>query len=247
MKLKIIVLSALLLAGCQDKDKDANPQSADKDALTTQEQRLSYSLGINIGEKLKANIEAINFDSFNQGIEDAYQGTKPLLTQDEIKDTLVAFQQQQMEKAKAKVEAEAQTNKTAGDTFLASNAKQEGVVTLASGLQYKIIKAAEGSKPALTDQVTVHYKGTLIDGTVFDSSYERGQPASFQLNSVIPGWQEALQLMPVGSKWMLYIPSDSAYGPGGTGGAIGPNSTLIFEVELISIGDDKKVTEEKKS
>jgi FKBP-type peptidyl-prolyl cis-trans isomerase FklB len=148
---------------------------------------------------------------------------------------MAVFQKEMM----AKQQAMADKNKKEGEAFLAENKKKEGVKTLPSGVQYKVIKAGTGKKPKLTDTVTVHYRGTLIDGTEFDSSYKRGQPASFQVSGVIPGWTEALQLMGEGAKWQLFVPSNLAYGERGTGGPIGPNATLIFEVELISVQEKK--------
>jgi len=163
------------------------------------------------------------------------EGAKPLMTEDEIKTTIQAFGQKLMAKREEDQKALGEKNKTASESYMAENAKKEGVKTTASGLQYKVITEGKGAKPKADEVVEVNYKGTLIDGTEFDSSYKRGQPVTFPVNGVIPGWTEALQLMPVGSKYELYIPSDLAYGPGGTGGVIGPNQALVFEVELLDI------------
>jgi FKBP-type peptidyl-prolyl cis-trans isomerase len=173
-----------------------------------------------------------------QGMKDALAGGKTLLTEDEARSALMQLQKDMQEKQQAKAAAEGDANKKEGDAYLAANKTKEGVVVLPSGLQYKILTPGSGPKPAATDSVVCNYKGTLINGTEFDSSYKRGEPATFPVTGVIKGWTEALQLMPVGSKWQLFIPPDLAYGPRGTpGGPIGPNATLIFEVELISIKD----------
>jgi FKBP-type peptidyl-prolyl cis-trans isomerase len=171
-----------------------------------------------------------------QGMKDAMAGSKTLLTEEEARAALMQLQSEVQAKQQAKAAQEGEANKKEGEAFLAANKSKEGVVTLPSGLQYKILKEGSGPKPKATDSVVCNYKGTLINGTEFDSSYKRGEPATFPVTGVIKGWTEALQLMPVGSKWQLFIPSDLAYGARGTpGGPIGPNSTLIFEVELMSI------------
>jgi FKBP-type peptidyl-prolyl cis-trans isomerase len=173
-----------------------------------------------------------------QGMKDALGGGKTLLTEEEARAALMKLQSEMQAKQQAKASEEGERNKKEGETFLAANKGKEGVVTLPSGLQYKILTPGTGPKPAATDSVVCNYKGTLINGTEFDSSYKRGEPATFPVTGVIKGWTEALQLMPVGSKWQLFIPSDLAYAARGTpGGPIGPNATLIFEVELISIKD----------
>jgi len=171
------------------------------------------------------------------------------LSDDTIKESMAVFQDEIMKKHEDELKKAAAQNKKEGEAFLAENKKKEGVVTLASGLQYKVIKEGDGKSPKETDTVTVNYQGTFIDGTEFDSSYKRNQPATFQVNGVIPGWTEALQLMKAGSKWQLYIPAGLAYGEQGAGRVIGPNATLIFDVELLSIDDavlDKKGEEEMK-
>jgi FKBP-type peptidyl-prolyl cis-trans isomerase len=174
---------------------------------------------------------------FSQGLSDALAGGKTRLTQEEVRAAISEMQAEiRGKQAEARSKA-MQEGKQAGEAFLADNKKKEGVVTLPSGLQYKIVKEGTGKKPSLEDTVVCQYRGTLIDGTEFDSSYKRGQPATFPVKGVIKGWTEALQLMPVGSTWMLYIPSELAYGEQGAGGTIGPNATLIFQVELVSIKD----------
>ena len=170
-----------------------------------------------------------------QGLKDGMAGNKPLLTDEEARAVLMQLQEEMRKKQAAQAQQAGQTNKTEGEAFLAANQTKEGVVTLPSGLQYKILKQGTGPKPSASDSVVCNYRGTLINGTEFDSSYKRGEPATFPVGQVIKGWTEALQLMPVGSKWQLFIPSGLAYGEHGAGADIGPNSTLIFEVELLSI------------
>ncbi len=170
-----------------------------------------------------------------QGLKDGLAGTKPLLTEEESRSVLMQLQEDMRKKQAEKAQQMGTANKTQGEAFLAANKSKEGVVTLPSGLQYKILKAGTGPKPTASDSVVCNYRGTLIDGKEFDSSYKRGEPATFPVSGVIKGWTEALQLMPVGSKWQLFVPADLAYGERGAGADIGPNSTLIFEVELISI------------
>lgn len=207
-------------------------------ALTTSKQKASYAIGMNWGTGLHRQGIDVDSAALIQGMKDALAGGKTLLTEDEARSALMALQKEMQEKQQAKSAAEGEANKKEGDAFLAANKSKEGVVTLPSGLQYKILTPGSGPKPTATDSVVCNYKGTLINGTEFDSSYKRGEPATFPVTGVIKGWTEALQLMPVGSKWQLFIPSDLAYGPRGTpGGPIGPNATLIFEVELISIKD----------
>ena len=176
----------------------------------------------------------------SRGLRDALAGNKTLLTEDEEKAALTQLQTEVRSAQEAKSHEAGAANRKVGDAFLAENKSKEGVVTLPSGLQYKILTAGTGPKPTTSDTVTCNYKGTLISGKEFDSSYKRGQPASFPVGGVIKGWTEALQLMPVGSKWQLFIPPDLAYGDRGAGADIGPGETLIFEVELISIGEPKK-------
>jgi FKBP-type peptidyl-prolyl cis-trans isomerase len=204
----------------------------DKTALKTDNDKISYVLGLNLGTDMKKrSINDLNYDLLIKGIRDAYADGEKLMTDEEAEQVWSTFQQNM----KASSMKMSDDNKKKGDEFLAQNKAKEGVVTLPSGLQYKVIKAGSGPKPKLTDTVTTHYRGTLINGSEFDSSYKRNAPVSFPVNGVIKGWTEALQLMETGSKWQLFIPSDLAYGPNGAGGVIGPNETLIFEVELISV------------
>src|SRR6476646_6707085 len=206
--------------------------------LTTTKQKASYAIGMNLGGGLHRQNVDVDSAALVQGLKDTLSGNKTLLTEEEARAALMQLQSEMQAKMQAKQTAEGEANKKEGDAFLAANKTKEGVVTLPSGLQYKILKEGSGPKPTPTDSVVCNYKGTLINGTEFDSSYKRGEPATFPVTGVIKGWTEALQLMPVGSKWQLFVPADLAYGPRGTPcGPIGPNATLIFEVELISIKD----------
>jgi FKBP-type peptidyl-prolyl cis-trans isomerase len=210
--------------------------------LTTQKQKASYALGMKIGGDLKRQGVGASVDPAltSRGLRDALAGSKTLLTDDEVKAALTQLQTEVRAAQEAKSHEAGSVNRKEGEAFLAENKSKEGIVTLPSGLQYKILTAGTGPKPTTSDTVTCNYKGTLISGKEFDSSYKRGQPASFPVGGVIKGWTEALQLMPVGSKWQLFIPPDLAYRDRGAGADIGPGETLIFEVELISIGEPKK-------
>jgi len=213
--------------------------AAEKADLKTQKDKVSYAIGLDIGRNFKEQSIEIDPKLLAQGIQDAIGG-KRLLTDEEVQGVMATFRQEMQAKAAAQAKLAGDKNLKEGEAFLAENKKKPGVVTLPSGLQYKVITAGTGKKPKATDTVTTNYKGTLIDGTEFDSSYKRGQPATFSVQGVIPGWTEALQLMPVGSKWQLFVPANLAYGPRGAGPQIGPNATLIFEVELLSIQDEGK-------
>jgi FKBP-type peptidyl-prolyl cis-trans isomerase len=233
-------------------------KSAAAPALTTRKQKFSYALGMNIGSGLGANLKKQSVDVdpalVSQGLKDAMSAGKTRLTQEEAQTVLTEVQNEVRKQQQEKTQQAAGANKTEGAAFLAANKSKEGVVTLPSGLQYKILTAGTGPKPTASDSVKCNYRGTLINGTEFDSSYKRGQPATFAVGQVIKAWTEALQLMPVGSKWQLFVPADLAYGEHGAGAEIGPNATLIFEVELLSIEDktkdekskDDKSKEEKK-
>ena len=191
--------------------------------------KLSYALGLSMGHNfLGSGIKSLNVEDFAKGVEAVYKQEKPEISFDEAKKIINEFFSNLQDEI-------AETNKQAGKEFLAENAKRSGVVVLPSGLQYEVLAEGKGRKPKVTDKVQCHYHGTVIDGQVFDSSIQRGTPAVFGVNQVIPGWVEALQLMPEGSRWKLYIPSDLAYGEQGAGGSIPANATLIFEVELIKI------------
>ena len=197
----------------------------------TDQEKFSYAVGVQLSQNMLRQSISVDPEAFIQAIDDVLNHKDLKLTPEEMQQVLVSYQQQQMQKQSEL----AATNKTAGEKFLSENKAKPGVVTLPSGLQYKIINAGNGNKPTLDDTVVVHYEGSLLDGKVFDSSYQRGEPIQLQVNGVIKGWQEALPLMPVGAKWQVYIPAELAYGEGGVGGDIGPNSTLLFDIELISI------------
>ena len=245
----LAMASIVLVSGCKPASDDsaAAPEQTPAE-LTGEEARYSYAMGANLGARLKAQNVAVDAESFARGFNDGIQGGETAMTQDEMVQALQDFQQQQMEKMSVQLEAQAEKNKQEAEAFLAENAKKEGIVTTDTGLQYKVLTEAEGDRPGVNDVVNVHYRGTLLDGTEFDSSYARGAPVKFPVDGVIPGWTEALQLMPVGSKWQLFIPSKLAYGPGGTsGGPIGPNAALIFEVELLSIENADEDTADEDS
>src|SRR5712675_2654898 len=209
--------------------------------LKTSRDKFSYALGMKMGANLHRQAVPVDPNILARGLKDGLTGSKTLLTDEEAQAAIVEVQTDLRKKQQEKMQQAAAANKTEGESFLAANKGKEGVVTLPSGLQYKILKEGTGPKPTATDSVVCNYRGTLINGTEFDSSYKRGQPATFPVVGVIKGWTEALQLMPVGSKWQLFIPSDLAYGERGAGGQIGPGATLIFEVELLSIqSPDKK-------
>jgi FKBP-type peptidyl-prolyl cis-trans isomerase len=203
--------------------------------LTTDKQKASYAIGENIGKGLQKDGVDVDQATLMRGIRDGLAGAKPALSDEEAKAAINKLAMDVRARMQAKFEAESAANKKQGEDFLAANKTKDGVTTLPDGLQYKILSEGTGPKPDATDKVVCNYRGTLVNGTEFDSSYKRGQPATFPVNGVIKGWTEALQLMPVGSKWQLFVPSDMAYGPRGSGPTIGPNSLLIFEVELLSI------------
>jgi FKBP-type peptidyl-prolyl cis-trans isomerase len=202
--------------------------------LKTDKDKQSYAIGMNIGKSIHRDDVDVDPNILLRGMKDALAGGKTVLTDDEAKAVMTNLQAEMRKQQAEKAQVAAETNKKAGDAFLAENKAKDGVVTLPSGLQYKILTEGTGPKPAATDTIVCNYKGTLLDNTEFDSSYSRKQPLTIPVGGVIKGWTEALQLMPVGSKWQLFIPSDLAYGPQAKG-PIGPNSTLIFEVELLSI------------
>jgi len=205
--------------------------------LKEQKDKLSYSVGVTIGKSMKRDSIDVNPELLVQGIKDGIAGGKFLLTDEEMVETFKTLQQDMAAKQAEERKALAEKNLKEGEQFLAENAKKEGVVTRPSGLQYKIITQGSGKQAKSTDTVTVNYRGTLIDGTEFDSSYKRNEPASFPLNEVMAGWTEGVSLMKVGSKWQLFIPSKLGYGENGAGDVIGPNATLIFEVELLDTKD----------
>ncbi len=211
--------------------------SKDKYIMETKElDRISYALGLSMGNNFKASgIEKIDVDDFSAGVAAVFSGEKPRMTYDEAKAEIQKFFTAMEERQREAAASMAKVNAEAGESFLKENGARENVKTTASGLQYEVIEEGTGASPKPGDDVTVHYTGKLIDGTVFDSSVERGEPATFGVTQVIPGWVEALQMMKEGGKWRLFIPSALAYGPNGAGGVIGPNATLIFDVELIKV------------
>ncbi|HXL21887.1 MAG TPA: FKBP-type peptidyl-prolyl cis-trans isomerase [Candidatus Dormibacteraeota bacterium] len=203
--------------------------------LKTQKDKASYAIGLSVGKSLQKDSIDIDTAILLRGLKDALAGGKTLLSDEEAKAAIGALQAEMRKKQEEKMAIAGQANQKEGEAFLAANKTKDGVVALPSGLQYKILTAGTGPTPTPTDSVVCNYRGTLINNTEFDSSYKRGQPATFPVTGVIKGWTEALQLMPVGSKWQLFVPADLAYGPRAAGPDIGPNSTLIFEVELLSI------------
>lgn len=209
---------------------------AQDDALETPEERLSYTIGMDIGGSLADQDMDLDLDLVIEALRATYNGEETRLTQEEALEEREKFMQERQQQMEAERQEDAAANREAGEAFLAENAERDDVMTTDSGLQYRVIEEGEGPSPAAEDQVTVHYTGTLIDGTKFDSSHDRGEPATFALNQVIPGWTEGLQLMSEGATYEFFIPSDLAYGEQGRPGPIGPNSTLIFEVELLEVG-----------
>lgn len=226
-----VTLAMMFLAvGCTAGEKKVEIKE-----LKDQKEKVSYSIGLNIGNDFKTQGVDVDTNILLKGMTDALSGAQPMLTEEQIAETLTQLQKDMVAKQETMAKEAAEKNKTAGAAFLAENGKKEGVTTLPSGLQYKVIEEGKGAKPSLESTVTVHYKGTLVDGKEFDSSYSRNEPATFPVKGVIPGWTEAMQLMTEGSKWEIVIPSELAYGERGAGPVIGPNSTLVFEVELIKV------------
>ena len=203
--------------------------------LTTDRDKLSYALGTDLGNQFRAQSVEIDPEIFTGALKNALAGGKSLLTPEELRATIAKLQNDLRARQAQKMAELSEKNKKESETFLAANKDKQGVVTLPSGLQYKVLQQGDGPKPTLEDTVVCNYRGTLVDGTEFDSSYKRNQPATFAVKGVVKGWTEALQMMPVGSKWQLVVPPALGYGEKGAGNAIGPNSTLIFEIELISI------------
>jgi FKBP-type peptidyl-prolyl cis-trans isomerase FklB len=229
MKTRVaLMVAGMMLCGCAAKTVAVRPLVTDKD-------KESYAIGMNVGKSLKGQPLDLDPNIVAEGLKDTLSGAKPALTDDEVKAVLTQLQGEMRAKQEAMMQQVGGANKQEGDAFLAANKGKEGVVALPSGLQYKILTKGSGPKPAASDTVVCNYRGTLVNGKEFDSSYKRGQPATFPVGGVIKGWTEALQLMPVGSKWQLFVPADLAYGDRGAGPDIGPGATLIFDVELISI------------
>jgi FKBP-type peptidyl-prolyl cis-trans isomerase len=236
--LPLALTGVIALQACNQQA--AEPQSAAPAApaaasLETTEQRLSYGIAYGLGQRMGADGMPVDVEAFSAGLRDGVEGTEPKMTPEEIQAEMQSYQEKMAAEQQENQAALAGANQAASAAFLAGNAAREGVTVTESGLQYEVVEAGEGAKPGPEDTVEVHYRGTLVDGTEFDSSYGRGQTVSFGVGQVIAGWTEALQLMSVGSKWKLAIPADLAYGAGGAGQLIGPDSALIFEVELVSI------------
>jgi FKBP-type peptidyl-prolyl cis-trans isomerase FklB len=231
--LSIAQVSAQQPAGAPPATQPAAGGAAGFPDLKT---KISYIIGQNMGRQMARDKMELDMTTFMAGMKDGIAGTKSALSDAEMQAAIAEFTEAQQVKQNAAKAAQGDKNKAEGAAFLAANGKKEGVTTLPSGVQYKVLKAGTGVTPKLTDSVTTHYKGTLLDGSTFDSSYERGQPATFPVNGVIAGWTEVLQKMKVGDKWEIYVPGDKAYGPRGTpDGSIGPNAVLTFEIELIAV------------
>ncbi len=230
-----LLLSLVLPTACLQAQNDSLP-------LTSQKDKVSYAIGYNIGMNLKNQQYDVDPNIIARGIKDLLSGTEPAMTETEARQALQEYQQALFQKRQEEMAAAAAKNKEEGQAWLAENATKEGVVTLESGLQYKVLASGDGESAGPNDTVKVNYRGTLIDGTVFDSSYDRGQPAQFRVTGVIKGWTEALQLMKQGDKWQLFIPSDLAYGDRPQGDKIKPGSTLIFEVELLEVTKPQPIT-----
>lgn len=236
--LSLALVGIVILQACNQQGSEGGESpaaAAPPAALETTEQRLSYSIAYSLGQRMAADGMPLDNDAFALGVRDALEGGESRLTMEEMHEEMRTYQEQAMAEQEAAQAALADANAAASAAFLEENAAREGVTVTDSGLQYEILEAGDGPKPGPGDTVEVHYRGTLIDGTEFDSSYTRGDPVTFGVGQVIPGWTEALQLMSVGSRWKLAIPSDLAYGPAGAGQVIGPNAALVFEVELLSI------------
>lgn len=229
MKMKLVAVAVMGLA------MSTSIVAADASELGSDLDKLSYSIGADLGKNFKKQGIEINPASMSKGMQDGMSGSALLLTDDQMKEVLNKFQKDLMAKRNADFTKKADENKAKGEAFLSQNKTKEGVVTLPSGLQYKIIETGKGAKPGKDDNVTVDYTGTLIGGEVFDSSEKTGKPATFKVSQVIPGWTEALQLMPSGSTWEVVVPASLAYGTRSVGGPIGPNETLIFKIHLISV------------
>ena len=243
-------LLTLAVAGCQpgdgsgaDKDATAGADAAAGDAaalkiegLETRKEQVSYMIGMDIGRTMEPFKDKVDLDTVHRAMKTVLAGDKPLMTDEQVAQVREEFSRQLQSEQIAKMLETAKTNKAEGEAFLAANAKKPDVETTASGLQYQVLREGDGPKPEAGATVRVHYKGTLLDGTTFDSSYERNEPVVFALDQVVPGWQEGITLMPVGSKYRFWIPGELGYGERGTpGGPIGPNATLVFEVELLDI------------
>jgi FKBP-type peptidyl-prolyl cis-trans isomerase FklB len=251
--LMLVAVAALFASSCQEP-KPAAEKEITKADLKTEDDKVSYSVGFSMGSSFKQDELKINLEILQQGMEDGFTGSKQLLDEEEVKKTMMAFKEKMRAKKQAEymkrmeeIKKQGEANKEKGRQFLEENKAREDIVTLESGLQYKILKKGTGASPKPTDTVKCQYRGTTIDGKEFDSSYERGKPATFAVNRVIKGWTEGLQLMKEGGKWQFFIPSELAYGERGAGKNIGPNEVLVFEVELLEIEKPDTKESEKKS
>ncbi|MDI9817792.1 MULTISPECIES: FKBP-type peptidyl-prolyl cis-trans isomerase [unclassified Legionella] len=241
MKMRLVAAAVMglamstVIAATDASTTDTPAPAASATSLPSDMDKLSYSIGADLGKNFKKQGIEINPSAMAKGLQDGMGGGQLLLTEQQMKDVLNKFQRDLMTKRNAEFTKKAEENKAKGDAFLNQNKAKEGVVSLPSGLQYKIIEQGSGAKPSKDDTVTVEYTGKLIDGQIFDSTERTGKPATFKVSQVIPGWTEALQLMPTGSTWEVYVPANLAYGPRSVGGPIGPNETLIFKIHLISV------------
>lgn len=228
MKLKWLAAAGILLLAAQ-------ASAADETVLKSREDKISYGIGVDMARDFKRQGIEVNVDMLMKGMKDGQEGKNVLMTDEDLRTTLNAYQAELKQKQEQARKTAAENNKKLGDAFLAENKTKEGVVTLPSGLQYKIIKKGDGKLPTITDTVECNYRGTLVDGTEFDSSAKRGQPLTIKVQEGIPGWREAMLLMPIGSKWQLFIPPELAYGDTGAGNILGPSQTLLMEVEVLAI------------
>jgi FKBP-type peptidyl-prolyl cis-trans isomerase len=231
----VVVLGLLVSVGLFAADEEKAPGGEKAPEAKADMAKVSYCIGISIGRTMKEQEIALNVDNFMEGLRQGLAGKDSRITDEEMEKIMTAFQQEMVARRTERVKQQADENLKKGQDFLAGNKTKEGVKVLESGLQYKVLREGTGKQPKAEDTVTVHYRGTLLDGTEFDSSYKRNEPATFEVNGVIPGWTEALQLMKEGAKWQLFVPAALAYGERGVGQVIGPNSVLIFEVELITV------------
>jgi FKBP-type peptidyl-prolyl cis-trans isomerase len=248
--LPLAIAGVVALQACNQQSTEppagsAAPAAPAGVSLETSEQRLSYGIAYGLGQRMGADSVPLDIDAFAAGLRDGIEGGEPKMSREEIQAEMTAYQEKMASEQQAAQAALAEANEAAAKIYLAENASREGVTVTDTGLQYEILEAGDGPMPGPEDTVEVNYRGTLIDGTEFDSSYQRGQTVTFGVGQVIAGWTEALQKMPVGSKWRLTIPADLAYGAGGAGQVIGPNAALVFEVELVSIPSQEEAAGEE--